>query len=136
MQLELLDDINKLCVLRRSLWKVGTFYRPATQPSKILCTYLRYLRTVDRATIAKNLNERTELLSNTELTKKKLHLHWNQLQFFFQANDLVKSLMASTPSYVRTIKPNETKLPGKRSFKTTLTRRGVNIYKVKTSTLG
>jgi myosin-1 len=29
-----------------------------------------------------------------------------------QANDLVKSLMASTPSYVRTIKPNETKLPG------------------------
>jgi len=29
-----------------------------------------------------------------------------------QANDLVTSLMASTPSYVRTIKPNETKLPG------------------------
>ena len=39
------------------------------------------------------------------------------MQLFFQANDLVKSLMASTPSYVRTIKPNETKLPGKWSFK-------------------
>ena len=61
--------------------------------------------------------DKTKLLSNIEWAKNKLHLYWNNLQFFFQANDLVKSLMASTPSYVRTIKPNETKLPGKRSLK-------------------
>ena len=29
----------------------------------------------------------------------------------FQANDLVKSLMQCSPSYIRTIKPNETKVP-------------------------
>ena len=121
MQFELLDDINKLRVLCRSLWKVGTFHCPATQPSKtlfeILTNYIARSIYIDRATTAKILIERTELLSNTEWTKKKLHIYWNNLQFFFQANDLVKSLMASTPSYVRTIKPNETKLPGKWSFK-------------------
>ena len=30
---------------------------------------------------------------------------------FFQANELVKSLMMCSPSYIRTIKPNETKRP-------------------------
>ena len=82
-----------------------------------------YVRTVDRATIAKILNERLWFFT-TKLNyhpmqngqKKKQHLYWNNLQICFQANDLVKSLMASTPSYVRTIKPNETKLPGKGAF--------------------